>query len=123
MTVSDAINRGNNLLATSITALAGFAFLPEVFLETEREFKIDDGLLFIFGIGSIIWYLKGANRFKRSIVPIIFVCLSLIAKILGVILEFKEKDDVGDDFGGLILFVLATALVIFVYNKFKPSKE
>lgn len=35
MKVEDAWNRGNNLVATSIVALSGFAFLPEVFMETE----------------------------------------------------------------------------------------
>ncbi len=120
MTVTESINRTTNLLGVAITALAGFAFLPEVILETEPPFKIDDSLLFILGIAAIIWYKMGKNRFTRSKAPVIFVAVALLVKIMGVIIEIKEKDDVGDDFGGLILFICGTLFIFMVY---KTSKK
>ena len=113
------INRGNNLLATAIVALAGFAFLPEVFLETEMHYKVDDLFLFILGIISIWWYKTGENRYKRSVVPVAIVLLSLATKVVAVAIEMKDKEDVGDDFGALILFVLVSFLVLWVFKSAK----
>lgn len=123
MTVKEAFYRGNNLLATAIVGLAGFSFLPEFFLEDEKEHKIDDGLLFVLGIGAIIWFLLGKHKYTRSFVPVAFVIASFIVKIGGLLIEIKDKEDVGDDFGGLILFALATILVLVLYFKGKKVKE
>lgn len=123
MTVSDAINRGNNLLATSILGLAGFAFAPEAFIEDKEIYKLDDFLLFWLGIFAIGWFLKGKNKFTRNVGPVVMVWIGLAIKLMGFILEMKEADDLGDDIGGLILFILATALVTFVYIKSKKLLE
>lgn len=122
MTVQEAWNRGNNLLATGVVALSGFAFLPELFIEDKWQYKLDEGFLFLLGLRAICWYKTGNNRFRKSIFPVIFVLAGLAIKILGIILEFKEKDDVGDDFGALILFMLASSLVIWMYKKNKHIK-
>lgn len=117
MSVQDAIQRGNNLLGTAIVGLAGFAFFPEIFIEDKIEYKIDDIALFIIGIISIIWYRKSANRFSRSLFPAILVIVALVIKLFAIFIEFKEKDDVGDDFGGMILFLLSAILVLYLYNR------
>lgn len=123
MTVTEAWNRGNNLVATAIVALAGFAFSPESILEPEIPYKIDEILLFWLGVGAIGWYLWGKNKWKRSIVPVLIVWAGLAIKIMAIIIEFKDKEDVGDDFGAVILFVLATTLVTFLYLKGKKMLE
>lgn len=119
MTPKEMWNRGNNLVAVAIVALAGFAFSPESVLEPEIPFKIDEILLFWLGVGAIGWYVWGKNKWKRSIVPVLFVWAGLAIKIMAVVIEFKDKEDVGDDFGALILFILATALVTFLYLRAK----
>jgi len=119
MNLKDSINRTTNLAATTISALAGFAFLPEVFVEDKLQYKLDDALLFVLGIVAMGWYMKGENRFSRSVLPVLFVFAGLLIKFLGVIIEIKEKDDVGDDFGGLILFLLGSFFVALVYVKSK----
>lgn len=115
MKISESINRGFNLLTVSITGLAGFAFGPEIFLEKDWDDKVDDIALFVFGIFGIIWYLLGNNKFKRSITPVVIMVLTMIVKISGLIREFHDKDAAGDDFGGVILFILATGLVLYQY--------
>jgi len=115
MSVQEVWYRGNNLVATAIAALAGVSFLPEAFLEDKMEFKMDDVWLFIFGVVALGWYLKGDNKWKRSIVPPILVTLGFAVKIMGLVIELKDKDDVGDDFGGFILFILATILVWWLF--------
>ena len=123
MTVSEAWNRGNNLVSVAIVALSGFAFSPESFLEPEIPFKIDEILLFWLGVSGIVWYLWGKNKWKRSIVPVVMVWAGLAIKIMAIAIEFKDKEDVGDDFGAVILFILATALVTFIYIKSKKLLE
>jgi hypothetical protein len=117
MQLNDAINRGKNLLATSIVALSGLAFLPETFLENDVSDKMDDGILFILGVIAVVWYLMSGNRFKRSMIPPVLVTLAMLDKIMALVIEFKDKDAVGDDFGGLILFIAATILVWWQYYK------
>lgn len=117
MTVQEAVNRTNNLVAASIVALAGFTFFPEFFIEDEVSHRLDEGLLFLLAIWAIIWYRRGQNRFKRTVAPIWFVGGALAIKILGIILEHSDKEDLGDDMGALVLFILATALVVWLYRK------
>ena len=119
MTLKDSINRTTNLLGVSVVALAGFAFLPEVIFEDDHPDKLDDGLLFLIGLIAMGWYLKGKNKFKRSVMPIVFMVLALLSKIMAVLIEHDDKEAVGDDFGALVLFTLATFLICFVYIKSK----
>ena len=117
MTVDEAYQRGNNLVATAIVALSGLAFLPEFFLEDEAPYKLDEFLLFVLGIAAIAWYLRGRNRVTRSLVPIVLVVAAFVVKIIGLVLEFKDKEDAGDDYGALILFALASILVVWLYTR------
>lgn len=123
MKPQDLVNRTINLLSCSICALAGIAFLPETFLEPEIPFKIDDIILFLIGVGAVIWYRQGKNKYSRSIAPVLLVVASLAVKIFGVIMEIHDKEDVGDDFGGLILFVTATVLVIYLFKTAKTFSQ
>lgn len=123
MNVQNALNRGFNLLATSIVGLAGFAFASEIFAEQDWDDKTDDILLLLLGIATIIWYATGRRRFERSVVPVIAVILGLVIKIGAVIVEFSDVNDVGDDMGGVALFALATILVLYQYNKTRRLLE
>src|SRR6266566_1249540 len=108
MTVDEAFQRGNNLLATAIVALSGFAFLPEFFFEDETLHKLDEALLFVLGIIAIVWYLTGRHRFTRSLLPVLLVVAALAVKLVGFLLELGDVQDIGDDYGALILFLLAS---------------
>jgi hypothetical protein len=119
MTLRDTIVRGFNLLVVSIIGLAGFAFAPEMVVETELPYKADDATLFVLGIIAIVWYNVGRNRFKLSAAPVILMVLACAVKIGAIFLEISQADDVGDDFGGVILFVLGLCLVLYQYNKTK----
>jgi peptidoglycan/LPS O-acetylase OafA/YrhL len=110
-------NRSLNLLAISIAGLAGFAFLPEAFLEKDIPDKVDDIALFIIALIGMFWYTRSNNRYIRSVTPIIIVMIAMMVKIVGVMIEHADTVSVGDDFGGLILFILATILVVYQYLK------
>lgn len=117
MNAREAINRGFNLLCTAIVALSGFAFMPEVFLEKDMPDKVDDSSLFVLAIVAMTWYTHKNNRFTRSVVPVVLVGLALVAKIGAIIVELDDAEAVGDDFGGLILLVLALSFVGYQYWK------
>lgn len=120
---SQLVNRGNNLASVAIAALSGIAFLPETFIESEGPYKLDDALLFILGIIAVVWYKRAENRFKRSLVPTIILSLALLTKIMAIAIEHTDKNDVGDDFGALILFISATIFSLWLYNKSKVSTK
>ena len=115
MNVAQSANRTVNLLAASIVGLSAFAFLPEAFIEPELIDKVDDSALFLLGVVGIIWYLRTAKKYSRTIWPIALLVVALLIKIFAVVVEFPDPEDVGDDFGGLVLFVLGTSLVIYLY--------
>lgn len=117
MNIQNALNRGFNLLAISITGLVGFAFLPEVFVENDVPDKLDDGALFIVGLVAIVWYRYSQNRYVRSVMPVALVVIAALVKLSGLLIEIADPESFGDDIGGLILLVLATALVISQYKK------
>jgi peptidoglycan/LPS O-acetylase OafA/YrhL len=123
MNITQSINRTVNLLGVAIAGLAGFAFAPEAIIEPDWIDKVDDTLILLIGIGAIVWYLQNANRYARSIIPILFVGAALLLKIFAIAVEIADPEDVGDDFGGLILFALATALLIYEYVKAGRTAE
>ena len=116
MTVRDALNRGYNLVGTAIIAISGIAFFPEFFAEDEPAHKLDEGILLLLAIGSLVWYLIGKNKFSRTIVPILFTTAALIVKIVTLFsLERGDPADLGDELGAIILFVITLGLLIWQY--------
>ena len=120
MQIQDVINRGKNLLAISYVAVAGIAFLPEVFFEKDTEDKVDDALMVILAIIAVLWYRKGNNKFKRTWVPVVFLGLSFCTKILAIVIEHADQEAVGDDIGGLT-FLLA-ALIFIAWQFWKKDE-
>lgn len=122
MTPEALWNRATNLVAASVLMLAGIAFLPEAFLEDEVSHKVDDGLIFVLGLLLAYWYNRASNRFSRSVVPVLFIWGALAVKLAALFLEFDDKNDVGDDFGALVLFVGAALLVTWLYRRRMPAQ-
>jgi hypothetical protein len=116
MTVREALNKGYNLIGTAIIAISGLAFFPEFFAEDEGAHKLDEGVLLLLAIGSIMWYLIGKNKFSRTIVPILFTAAALVVKIVTLFfLERGDAADLGDELGSIILFVITLGLLIWQY--------
>lgn len=124
MTVRDALNRGYNLIGTAIVAISGLAFFPEFFAEDEGTHKLDEVVLLLLAIGSIIWYLSGKNKFSRTIVPILFTVAALVMKIITMfLLENGDAADLGDELATMILFVISIAFLIWQYVSIKRMAQ
>lgn len=120
MTVRDALNRGYNLVGTAIIAISGLAFFPEFFTEDELTHRLDEGVLFLLAISSIVWYLLGKNKFSRTIVPILFTTAALVMKLIAFfLLEKGDAADLGDEFGAIILFVITLGFLVWQYVTIK----
>ena len=116
MTLQNAINRGYNLLACTVLALAGLAFGTVVFEEADLLDKVDDIGFLVIGAAAITWYLVGRNRFKRSVVPIVLSAIAIIVQVVGLVLEKDDPASFGDNIGGMWLFVpLFFVLVVQFY--------
>ncbi len=85
MSVKEEINRGINLVGVSLVALSGFALFPEFFIQDGWLHKLGEAVLFILSLTAVGWYLKGENMYSRSVLPAIFVIISLLLKLFAVI--------------------------------------
>jgi uncharacterized membrane protein YGL010W len=116
MTLQNAINRGYNLLACTVLALAGLAFGTVVFEEADLLDKVDDIGFLVIGAVAVTWYLVGRNRFKRSVVPIVLSGIAIIVQVVGLVLEKDDPASFGDNIGGMWLFVpLFVVLIVQFY--------
>jgi len=123
MTTQEAVQRGNNLLAIAIAALSGLAFFPEFFFEDEASHRLDEVGLLLVGLVAIAWYLTGTHKLRRSMVPLALLGADLVLKIVGLVLELGDKEDLTDEFGALILFVLATIVVAWLYISGRSAEQ
>ena len=112
----DLVNRGNNLLAVGLLATIGIGIVTEVFREDELLHKADDATLFLLGVGALVWYFAGRNRFKRSLLPLGLLIAGMAVKAVAAFaLETGDQADVGDDIGVLTVFLVAIVISALAY--------
>jgi branched-subunit amino acid transport protein len=119
VTVSEAINRGYNLMLTAFLALGGIAFGTVITQETDVADKVDDAGFLILGIVAVIWYLT-SKKTQRSIVPVILAAVAVVVQIVGVVLEFGDEKAFGDNIGGMFLFIPLLVFASLQYFYFNP---
>ncbi|HEY8951492.1 MAG TPA: hypothetical protein VIP78_02900 [Candidatus Dormibacteraeota bacterium] len=117
LTVTEAVNRGFNLLACGTLGLSGLAFGTIVLEEKDLTDKVDDGGFLLIGAIAVIWYLIGRNRFKRTPVPLVLAAVALVVQLVGLVLERNDSAAVGDNIGGLWLFVPLLVLLAVQYYR------
>jgi hypothetical protein len=117
LTVTEAVNRGYNLLACGMLGLSGLAFGTIVLEEKDLTDKVDDGGFLLIGAIAVIWYLVGRNRFKRTPAPLVLAAVALVVQLVGLVLERNDSAAVGDNIGGLWLFVPLLVLLAVQYYR------
>ena len=121
LSASDAINRGYNMLIATILGLTALAFGTDIIPEAGDKlvYITDDLLLVIIGVAAVTWYFVGRNSYSRTLVPIVFVVLALLAQVAGFVIEIGDVGDLGDDIAGLVLLsaLLIVAVVLYSGNR------
>jgi peptidoglycan/LPS O-acetylase OafA/YrhL len=111
--IKEAFNRGNNLLIVGFMAVLAVGVMAEIFNEPEFTDKIDDILILLLGVGAIIWYFRGDNRFRYSWTPFILLAASLAVKVGALFFELDDQAAVGDEFG-IVPTLLALTIISLV---------
>jgi drug/metabolite transporter (DMT)-like permease len=119
LSVRQAINRGFNLLAAGVLGLAGLAFGSLIFEEADPIDKVDNSILVLVAILAVAWYLIGNHRYERSAVPIALAGTALAGQLLGIAIEAGDPAAIGDDIGGMLLFVPLLILLLVVNSSDK----
>src|SRR6516225_1672722 len=117
MTLRESINRGFNLMVTTVLFFGGLAFGFVALSPVENDWgdRLDDIGLLVVGIACLVWYVIGRNRFQRSIVPVVLAGLALVVQVLAILLERDDPAAFGDNFGGLVMLI---PFFIFVLVQF-----
>ena len=122
MTVDQALNRGYNLMLTAFLLLTGIAFTSGGIRENDLTDKLDDLGLLALGIILLVWYLMRENRLQRSLVPVLMVVLALFVQIYGLLNEISDKEAVGNDIGGMFIYVPLVFFALYQYLR-RPRVE
>jgi hypothetical protein len=67
------------------------------------------------GIVLLVWYLIGENRFQRSLVPVVVILLAVPLQIWGLISEINDKEAVGNDIGGMFIYIPLALFTLYQY--------
>lgn len=115
--MTEAVNRGYNLLACATLGLSGLAFGTVILAEKDPTDKLDDGGFLLIGAIAVIWYLIGRNRFKRAPLPLVLAAVALVVQVVGLVLERDDADALGDNIGGIWLFAPLLVLLSVQYYR------
>jgi len=107
MTLRESINRGFNLMVTTVLFFVGISFGSIALSPVENDWgdRLDDIGLLAVGIACLVWYVIGRNRFQRSVAPAVFAGLALVVQALAILLERDDPAAFGDNFGGLFMLI------------------
>jgi hypothetical protein len=122
--LSEAINRGNNLLGIAYIAVTSIGLIDLVFSDNEWIDRADDIAIIVIAILGVAWYLSGRNRYKRSLVPLVIVAVSFLVKVVALRIEFDDPAAAGDDYGVVIaFFIMMVVEAIILYRTRKTAAD
>jgi hypothetical protein len=104
MTVRDALNRGLNFFAVATLAILATTIVHRLSLPQwgHRGSEIAFGGM---AAGAIVWYVTANHRYQRSLMPLMFVLLAALAKLIGIVATFGGLVAAGPDFGVMLLLL------------------
>jgi hypothetical protein len=114
VTIDEALNRGLNFFGVATLAILATSTIHGVELPYSTAHRIAEIAFGLSAASSIAWYLSGRNRYRRSVVPLIFMIFALLAKLGGALGGYGQIIPVGADLG--IAFLLVVTMAVWVWQ-------
>jgi hypothetical protein len=84
ITAREAINRGLNFFGVAVLGLLAASLIHGVQAAPDWRARSDDLALAAITLIVVFWYLKGRNRYRRSLVPLAGLVLGVAVKMGGI---------------------------------------
>ena len=121
MNVNTAVTRGYNFFVVAVLGIVAGSLVGEVPAEGLWIFRLDDLLMIAVGIVAIAWYLTGQHRYQRTYIPLALAVAAFAAKVVGLIIEFKDVIEVGDDYSTIQALFFLIIVSSVAYYRTRPS--
>ena len=114
MTVREAVNRGVNFFAVATLAILATTIVHGLSLPQwgHRASEVSFGAI---AVGAVVWYVTANHRYQRSLVPLTFLLLAVLAKLVGLLVTFGGLVAGGSDFGIMLLLIEVWAVCIWQF--------
>jgi len=114
VTIDEALNRGLNFFGTATLAILATSTIHGFELPYGTAHRIAEIAFGLSAAASIVWYLSARNRYRRSVAPLIFMMIALLAKLSGALGGYGQIFPVGADLG--ISFLLVVTMAVWVWQ-------
>ena len=119
LTVREALNGGVNFFGVAVLGLLAASLIHGLQAAPNWRARIDDLALAVLTLVVTLWYLRGPNRYRRSLVPLAGLLLGVAIKVTGIWLTYGALVLAGADFG--IAFYLLLAALIYAWQYYRPG--
>jgi hypothetical protein len=122
ITAREAINRGLNFFGVAVLGLLAASLIHGVQAAPDWRARSDDLALAAITLIVVFWYLKGRNRYRRSLVPLAGLVLGVAVKMGGIWLTYGSWVLAGADFGIAFYLLLAALIYAWQYYHLRGAK-
>jgi hypothetical protein len=122
ITAREAINRGLNFFGVAVLGLLAASLIHGVQAAPDWRARSDDLALAAITLIVVFWYLKGRNRYRRSLVPLAGLVLGVAVKMGGIWLTYGSWVLAGADFGIAFYLLLAALIYAWQYYRLRGAK-
>jgi hypothetical protein len=114
LTVREALNRGLNFFGVAALGLLAMSLIHGLQVAGSWRARAGDLAVAAITLGVLLWYVRGRNRYRRSVVPLIGLLLGVVAKLAGIWLVYGSLVLAGADFG--VAFYLLIGALIYTWQ-------
>jgi hypothetical protein len=111
VTPRDEANKGLNFFGTATLAILATSIVHGLSLPDDRPHKMEDIAFGAIAAAAVGWYQWGKNRYTRSLIPLLFLILGVVTKVVGAWIRTGSPMPMGPDLG-IALLVGLTAIVL-----------
>jgi hypothetical protein len=109
----DLRNRRRNYFPFALVLGIAIFLIPDVVDETIPSHHIDEFIDYTLGAVALVWLFWPGLRFRPILVWPVIAGVALLTNLLGIIIEYKEIDDVGGDILTASAMVIGIAIQLY----------